>query len=277
MAATPHLVLELAGRLYLLSTRQIIRMLRFDIDSIIRLPGCAGSYVGVLPDREGMLPAIDGRLSMGLRSFDDQLTDLRALLAAREADHVGWLNELRRCCTTGDEFAKATDPHKCAFGKWYDGLRQNESSMREITCGDPEISYIIDRFDVPHRAIHAIAAQALTHARAGELQEAQAVIDRAWETDLAAMKRLFASLLEGVERRRRQIAVILHGNGPTSALIVDAVRNVQSIELDRLEPNPAGQGAQPLCAQVYPDDKTGDVIPLIQADALLARDPRAAA
>ena len=220
------------------------------------VPGTEAPFTGIMHYREVPTAVIDVRAIFGFPTFQDAIDDLRATLEAREQDHVAWLNELRDCCLNGREFTKATDPHQCAFGKWYDALRGSEHAMSALCGGDQMLQLIVNQFDAPHRAIHGIAERALERAGSGDLDGASALIDATWNTELARMRELFAQLLEGVETNRNAVYVVVQAGDHRVTLVVDDVRSFIDIDTDQIQASSiAGEDVE----GIFASDEYGEV------------------
>ncbi len=77
-------------------------------------------------------------------------------LKQREIDHFVWAAEVSDLMLDEDvtELTVETDPHKCAFGKWYygDGRREAEAMI-------PELKLILSRIEDPHARLHQSAVR----------------------------------------------------------------------------------------------------------------------
>jgi purine-binding chemotaxis protein CheW len=71
-----------------------------------------------------------------------------AMMQLREQDHRKWLLELEASVQEHRSFLMTTDPHKCAFGKWYDNYHADNAWLAAL----------LKKVDGPHRQIHAVAA-----------------------------------------------------------------------------------------------------------------------
>jgi len=170
----------------------------------------APSYVrGIINLRGKVLPLIDLRSRLGFGSKITELTDFTTMLAKREQDHKNWLNELEASIVEKREFTLTTDPHKCAFGKWYDNYETNDLSARAI----------LRKFDRPHRRIHAIAHQV---------------------EELQVMIKLFASIGQHMKEAAREIAMIVETPTFDYAVAIDMVKVVEFLAPGTLEKLPAG-------------------------------------
>ncbi|MCP4704959.1 MAG: chemotaxis protein [candidate division Zixibacteria bacterium] len=81
---------------------------------------------------------------------------LRGEMVQKEVDHLNWANKVVTLLTD-EETTKLnvqTDPHKCAFGKWYYG--EGRKHAEELV---PELTAILAELEVPHRHLHKSAIE----------------------------------------------------------------------------------------------------------------------
>lgn len=78
---------------------------------------------GVFNWRGRIVPCIDLRRRLGLPAAEEEIEELVGIITARAADHLEWMEELFRSVEERRPFTKTTDPHACAFGRWYDNFR----------------------------------------------------------------------------------------------------------------------------------------------------------
>ena len=80
---------------------------------------------------------------------------LPGFLAAKVVDHMHWsANICQLFINNGPQLTAQTDPHKCAFGKWY-----YSPQAKEAVAGNPELAKIYAALEEPHAKLHASAAQ----------------------------------------------------------------------------------------------------------------------
>ncbi len=81
---------------------------------------------------------------------------LRGEMVQREVDHLNWANEVNALLTDNNvtELNVQTDPHQCAFGKWYysDARKHAEELV-------PELEHIFAEIEEPHNHLHASAIE----------------------------------------------------------------------------------------------------------------------
>jgi chemotaxis signal transduction protein len=127
------------------------------------------------------------------------------LLNARKQDHISWMEALETSLKNDVPFEKATDPHKCAFGMWYDSYETN----------DADLSNILAKFDAPHKRIHALAEKLLAKAAEGEEQrnEALRILKDERSLTLQGLLQLFAQAVGRLDDMAKPITIIVSKGG----------------------------------------------------------------
>lgn len=235
---TRYVVVEINKNMYGISTEATVELMDSSMTQITRVSHAPNYVNGVINHRGSIIPAIDMRSLLGFDSHDIEVERLENMLAAREKDHVEWLRELKICVDTGEEFTKAVDPNKCAFGKWYNELVGNPALFEALTKGDTALKSIVESFDQPHKRIHSIAKVVLELAAKGKTTEAKKVIANAWDGDLALMRKLFKSLVETVKSTHTNMMIITEFGSQKIGLIVDEVHSVFDCHEDSVETLP---------------------------------------
>jgi purine-binding chemotaxis protein CheW len=190
------------------------------IPKVTRTPDSVGYLSGTITVRGSIIPLIDLRVYTGQPSGNKEIDDFCELMDQRLGDHQRWIEELKASVDEEREFGLATDPHKCAFGKWYDCYKTDNRMVRGI----------LDKFDAPHKAIHAIAERVKDLVHEGRVDEAHELIDSTSRIELKALVGLFSDLKLAVqETGKRRIAMVLENGNRTIALDIDEVVAVESI------------------------------------------------
>jgi hypothetical protein len=137
---------------------------------------------------------------MGWPTLQEEKDALIVTLRARKQDHLNWLAKLLDCVTKGAEVTVETDPHKCAFGRWYDTFTTTSASLG---------SYL-KRFDDPHKTIHTIAVRAGELMARGEVEAAKALIHRSEGAELETLVSLFDGVEDVLGHHFSEYSVIVH-------------------------------------------------------------------
>ena len=195
---------------------------------VISVPQTPNYIRGVINLRGNVIPVIDLRLKMGMTSLINETEDLITLLDEREQDHKNWIAELESSVRERREFKLAIDPHKCAFGKWYDNFKTDN----RILAG------CLTKFDAPHQKIHAIAIKVKGMEEKEDFDSAYEIINRTKEGELAEMIKLFSEARSLLRESNREIALVLEWKEKTMAVGVDSVETVEKLSESNIEEMP---------------------------------------
>jgi len=154
---------------------------------------------------------------IGIPSQREESLQLIELLAARRQDHVNWMQALEHSLITGEDFTKATDPHKCAFGQWYDQYQAN----------DEELAKLMREFDAPHKRIHSLAHTLLKQAADADTREqAMKTLEDEKHSTLKHLLNLFSMAQSRLEDLIRPVVVILRSGTHTYAIELDSIDQI---------------------------------------------------
>lgn len=195
------------------------------VPTVAAVPGAPDYVRGVINLRGRTMPVVDLRRRRHMSSTSDETEQLCAALEARAADHQHWIDALELSVNEGREFTLATDPHQCAFGKWYDAYKTDNVVL----------SGLLRRFDAPHKKIHALAAEALRLLASGEADKVRQLIAGARSGVLAELQGLFAEFAQSLRSAQREIAVVLENEGYTFAVSVDSIVAVEPLAENSME------------------------------------------
>ncbi len=222
----PWVILRLKDQPFAVSSNYIREMVVMPkIASVPQTP----SYIrGVINLRGQVMPVIDLRARLGMTSLVDETEDLINLLNQREQDHKNWIAELESSVKERREFKLATDPHKCAFGKWYDNFTSESRILKNCLM----------KFDEPHKRIHAIAIEVKKLEGMEDFDSAYSIIERTKQGDLAEMIFLFSEARDLLREYNREIALVLEWQKKTMAAAVDSVETVEKLSKSDIEEMP---------------------------------------
>ena len=106
---------KLCEREFGLPTRLVIQMV--NLAKYHTLPDQPEYVRGAMNLRGEIITLIDLNILLGRSCEATENEQLIQLLAAREEDHVKWLNELFQSVQENREFKLTTDPHACTLSK----------------------------------------------------------------------------------------------------------------------------------------------------------------
>lgn len=199
-----------------------------DLDQIQTLPIKGQGILGVYKYQNSMVPIFDFAKLIGVDSGQVVMQSLIENLELREKEHVDWLDALNQ--SLEDEniaFTKALDPHKCAFGKWYDGFETRDETLRDILV----------QFDVPHKHIHSLANKLFALRDQGKQAEALDCLHIERHGTLRRLESLFSQACEQVKSAMRPVILFVTKDGvvPTFGIIVDEINDVIEYNADAIQ------------------------------------------
>ena len=224
------------------------------------VPQAPGHIRGIINIRGRVLPVVDLRVRLGRESLARHIEELCELLATRRGDHENWIAELQRSVAERRAFELTTDPHQCAFGKWYDGFHTDDLVLTGLLKG----------FDRPHKAIHAVARRVEELVAKEEFSAADAVIQETRSTVLQELVSVFESVTAHLRNSNREIAVIVEAGGRPFALAVDSVEGVEWLSGDDVSamPDVMSDEAMELVRGVVKRKKDRSMVLLLNTDVL---------
>ena len=196
--------------------------------NLTELPNKNKSIIGVKDYLGTPTPIFDLGIVLNDESTHIANQALSELLAAKEKDHQDWLDALETSLTNGVPFEKSTDPDKCAFGKWYNSFKTDNEDLQVI----------MEKFDAPHRELHAMAEELLT---IKENQSSDTVLASYHEKKrkiFTVLVRLFESAREQVTLDYKPIIIFTTKDGKTPhvGLLVDKVEDSVSVNKEDIKP-----------------------------------------
>lgn len=183
-------------------------------------------YRGLINLRGSILPILDLRKYFGLRSLADERDSLLEMLRMRKEDHLRWVTELRASVVERRAFTLTTDPHQCAFGKWYDSFLPPNAVL-----GIKMLS-----FDLPHQRIHAVGTQVQELLAQRRYEDAIALIDEKAAEDLNALLALFDETLPLFAKTTKEVVLVTDCDKRKVGIAVDSVSEVREIPPVQIEP-----------------------------------------
>jgi len=229
-AKNTWVLFRLKSQPFAVATESVREMVALKSDSIVSVPKAAAYIRGVMSVRKEVMPLVDLRLRLGLPSLAEECRVALETAAAREQDHKNWIAELEACARDNRAFTKATDPNQCAFGKWYNALKVNNHILADV----------LQKFDAPHKLIHASALEVISYLKDKRREDALAVVERVKNGPFRQMMALFQEFGSTMAESFREIAIVLEATNQVYAVTADAVESVEEIALEDLPLNAEG-------------------------------------
>jgi len=222
----PWVIFNLLDEQFAVSTRYVREMVA--MPKVVTVPRTPDYIKGVINLRGKVIPVMDLRMRMGMESMSVEANNLIQLLNQREQDHKNWMKELESSVRESREFKLATDPHKCAFGKWYDNFKTDNNIL--ASC--------LSKFDVPHKKIHSIAINVKEAEEKNNFDIAYEIINQTKKRELSEIVKLFSEARTLLKESIREIALVLEWEDKIMAVGVDSVKTVEKLSESNIEDLP---------------------------------------
>ena len=213
----PSIVFRAKGILFSIpsiNAQSIIQM-----PEITKIPDTPTEIRGIIKHRNEIYNLIDFRKKLSFKSLHEELEEFKIMIDQREHDHINWLQELQNSVDEDRSFKLTTDPHKCAFGKWYDNFKTDNFFINDV----------LKKFDRPHQIIHGIAQKIEKLKEQNNFEEAHSLIKVTREQELSQMKILFSKIKETIQIHSTERVILFNGRSKF-AIAVDQIESVEEIK-----------------------------------------------
>lgn len=228
---SPWLIFEIKNVLYALNCSKI--------QSIMKRPEAAEGVCTHLPDapdyirdmlriRDNVVPTLDLRRLYGIASVDEEYHVFQEMIDRRKTDHENWMNTLKKCMATGEDFTLARDPRECAFGKWFYHHLENQAQDNQI------IEFALRKLEEPHRELHEMADKMLPSFQGGDEDawkaSRQEIMRRAEEKLMPQILTLLDEVKNAFYHRYQEKLIVVEEGDKRIAVIVDDVKAIDQLE-----------------------------------------------
>lgn len=211
------LVLKIQEQHYAVNCRDVLSIFIADFD-VTEVSGYSSDVKGVFDFRGSVIPLLELRSVLGKISFEAEHQQFTYDMDMRKSEHMAWVSELARCTYSGEKFTLATDPHQCAFGKWYDSYKPSNQA----------VAFDMKKIEDPHRLLHEAAIRI---AECGNDEEKKMEYLRKVEQEYAPKVVALLDDLKDVYRTgfREMCVVLSNDEGKMIGTLVDEVLSVGAL------------------------------------------------
>lgn len=224
----PWLLFQLENDYFAINSRRI-RGIMICPDNLTRLPDSPAFVRGLFMQRGSIIRLVDLRMLFGMENLEEQREIFHAMLETRKQDHLNWVAELERCIECGEEFSLATDPHKCAFGKWYDSYEADNLA----------VAHHLRKIEEPHRRLHEAALAVNKCEKHCESCGREKCLKTVMEELRGELVPRIVSLLDEAQdvfqESYREMAIVIEEGDRRLGLLVDQVHSVEDIVRGELD------------------------------------------
>lgn len=249
--AQKYILFELDDSLYAVPS-EYVRSITISME-ITHMVEAEPQFLGVITYLGDTIPVMSLRSFFGLQAYADELHEF---MQHRIGDHERWVHTLEQSVLDGTEFTLAIDPHKCAFGKWYDTF-ETDNNMLEMH---------LKKIDRPHRAVHETGAHVKELMREGRRDEALEAIEKLKREDYAETMQLLSEAAQAYEEGSREIMIICAWPDGKLALLVDKIVGVD--ELPSEFPMPPALRDIPCFARLAQQKQGGGLVRVLDIEKI---------
>lgn len=224
----PDVVLKIYGELYAISSKCVTSIMR--LPDYNKIPGAPKGILGIIPFRGTTIPILDLRTAFEMPTLQEEYKEFVTMLEDRKQDHIRWVNALEESIKSGNKFALTTDPHKCAFGLWYDHF-ESESSA---------INFHLKKLEEPHTKLHLAALEiekcSQEHSKCEREKCLKDIFFEVKETYMPTIISILDEAKKVFESAFAEMVIILEEGERRIGLVVDEVLSVGELEVVPVNP-----------------------------------------
>lgn len=219
----PYIVFTVKGHTYCVNSQYVISIEKKPerYQEVTDAPAC---ITGMFSHQGEIYHLFDVRTAFGFPTMDEEIQSFADMIEQRKQDHRNWVEALERSVNTGCPFTLATDPHCCAFGKWY-YKTWNSNTV------DHSVNFVLGKIEEPHRKLHE-SALCLTDKRQDLEHDPHHVLKTVKQEQMPRLLNLLDDVIAAFQAELSRELVLLVNDGKLRAgLVVDEVLAVENLEL----------------------------------------------
>ncbi|MGO5051072.1 chemotaxis protein CheW [Lachnospiraceae bacterium LCP25S3_G4] len=256
-------LLKLKEQLYAVNSSVVESIIQIE-DKITKMPKSSDLVPGVIRLRGNIISIVNLRAFLGMGTLEEEQKEFDEMLEQRKQDHIRWVNELKRCLQEDDKFTLATDPHQCAFGKWYDNYHTDNQT----------VAFHLNKIDEPHKKLHETAHEAfdcLKQCESCEREEClQIVLKKETEVYMPKVVGLLEQAKTVFKDSYRKMCVVLSDGSTERGILVDSVVSVEKLTTFTETDSYVGSGEKSLVSQFSQRYHGGEQVLILNHEELLA-------
>lgn len=220
----PWLLFKIEDQVFAIDTRNVTSIFQIT-EKVTPVSDYPEEFRGIMVLRGEAIPMMELRKRLRLPTIQEEYESFSTMIDQRKQDHVHWVDELIRCMDNGDQFKLATDPHKCAFGQWYD--RHQTDNLA--------VAFHMKKIDAPHQALHQTAVDAMKCSRQCDSCQRdtclKTALDKASKEYMPQVVSLLDEAKEIYKGHFHEMCIVLSGEKGSMGLIVDDVLAVERLKM----------------------------------------------
>lgn len=215
----PWITFEVAGQYYGINTRNVSAIALLD-DDCTDIPESKPYIRGLITFRNKPIQVLDLRTLLGHNTLKFLRDSFDETITRGKQSHLNWVSALEQSVEDGTPFQLAKDPHKCAFGQWYDNFSHDSR----------EVSSVLHYINEPHIRLHE-TAEAIEKCGSDNPEQVRKLLKMAREVYVKEIIKLLDSLMGTYASNTNELILALQDGDKSIAVAVDSVVGVQTVEL----------------------------------------------
>lgn len=215
----PYVIFQLFENKFAVNCKYVVSIEK--VSKTTEMVNASREVRGISYYKNEPISIFDLRQLFGLMSNNDYIHNV-VNLPQRIQDHEKYAQTLKDCVSSGTPFQLNTDPHKCAFGKWFYSNKNTAGTNIEIRRELETVEPYHDKFHETAKLIKDRISVGRLEEAAGYLEE----IDTLKTYVVNQLNNLNSALLKNVS----ELTIILQLNGKKIGLIIDAAESVENID-----------------------------------------------
>lgn len=219
-------VFKVAGNLYALDSMKIAGISL--VPKVVTPVPDAEVYVeGIIRfGGDKVVTLLSLRKLFGEKTEEEEWLEFCEMLDSGKDDHLKWVKTLENCVEMGEKVKLETNPHRCAFGKWYDAYQ----------APDSQIEFELKKIEEPHKNLHEAANKIQRILETSKLDEAEKktecskILDLTRKNCLEPISRALEDLKIATQNNKKTMMIILESEEERSVgVLVDEIVGVEYI------------------------------------------------
>ena len=216
----PSIIFKVKDHFYSVNSANIAGIMQ--LPEYQKVPEAPPHVKGIFVLRGETVSMSDMRIIFGYKTLNDEFEEFKEMIEHRKNDHLRWAEELERCAETGEEFTLASNPHDCAFGKWYYSYKSENNVIKTH----------LRAIDQPHTELHEAAVKLKKYQQTGETKEIEKLINAVKEDYVPTVLKLLDETVEAFRTEVfHEMLLVFQGNGDRQlGIVVDEVVAVEDLQ-----------------------------------------------
>jgi len=221
----PWLIFTLCGNAYAVNSKYVSGILM--PPEVTPLPEAADIYKGLVDIRGDVFPLLEVRKLFRFKTIEEECADFNSMINGAKEAHINWVNELKRYVNEKDAFLMATEPTKCAFGKWYYDYTASVSNISAAAS--------LSKIEEPHKLFHQAADTVIKLIKEDKSGSNDARIKESLALATERYVPIILALLDETKQAYRssyrETVVTLSNGEETLGLLLDEVLGVDKVNM----------------------------------------------